>query len=50
MNNCCENCKYADNYTGYYDFYCLQYKCVIRGEQINCEGFGFKEDDEELDD
>lgn len=37
--NCCRNCIYAKDYTGYEAFYCVAYGCCIRGEQYNCKEF-----------
>ena len=38
-DNCCKNCIYAREYTGYDDFYCDYYDCGRRAEYYNCENF-----------
>ena len=39
IKNCCENCVYATNYTGYDDFDCSQLDHMIRAEKFDCDYF-----------
>lgn len=39
IKNCCENCVYATNYTGYDDFDCSQLDRMIRAEKFDCDYF-----------
>ena len=39
VKNCCENCRYATNYTGYDDFVCGHCGSMIRAERFDCEYF-----------
>lgn len=39
VKNCCENCKYATNYTGYDDFVCGHCGSMLRAERFDCEYF-----------
>ena len=39
VKNCCENCVYATNYTGYDDFTCGSCGSMIRAERFDCNDF-----------
>ena len=39
IKNCCENCVYATNYTGYDDFDCSKLDHMIRAEKFDCDYF-----------
>lgn len=39
IKNCCENCRYATNYTGYDDFVCGHCGSMLRAERFDCEYF-----------
>lgn len=39
VKNCCENCRYATNYTSYDDFVCGHCGSMIRAERFDCEYF-----------
>lgn len=39
VKNCCENCVYATNYTGYDDFTCGSCGSMIRAERFDCKDF-----------
>lgn len=39
IKNCCENCRYATNYTGYDDFVCGHCGSILRAERFDCEYF-----------
>lgn len=39
IQNCCKNCIYAENYTGYDDFDCVQLDYMIRAERFDCDHF-----------
>ena len=39
IKNCCENCVYARNYTGYDDFHCIKLDNIIRAEKFDCDCF-----------
>lgn len=45
--NCCKNCRCADFYTGWEDFYCKA-KCTwVRAEYYDCEDFVPYNDEED---
>lgn len=39
IKNCCGNCVYATNYTGYDDFDCSQLDHMMRAERFDCDYF-----------
>lgn len=39
LKNCCENCRYATNYTGYNDFVCGHCGSMLRVERFDCKYF-----------
>lgn len=39
VKNCCENCRYATNYTGYNDFVCGHCGSMLRAERFDCKYF-----------
>lgn len=39
IENCCENCIHAKNYTGYDDFDCVQLDHMVRAEKFDCDYF-----------
>lgn len=37
--NCCQNCKNAEDRSGFNDHYCKAYQRLIRAEHYACEHF-----------
>ena len=37
--NCCKNCGNHGNYDGWNDFFCEYFRCYMRAEHYDCEGF-----------
>ncbi len=44
VQNCCANCEYAKDYTGFDDFLCTSCGYQQRAEQYDCESFKPRED------
>lgn len=49
VQNCCANCDYAEDHTGFDDFFCTSCNYWRRTEQYNCKSFKPKTDMEIID-
>ena len=49
VQNCCANCIKTENYTGFDDFYCVEYGWQ-RAEQYDCDEFRVKRQEDFYED